>query len=78
MAFDQFARILVDALDVELSGAPTPADGLFDDWALDSLQGFQLIIVIEELAGCLVPPPALPTMLVVSDAYDYYRSLRRT
>jgi acyl carrier protein len=75
LTLEDFALRLQRGLGIELAAPPTPYDGLFDVWGLDSLQAFQMIIVVEDMAGCLVPPPEIPTMLVVGDAYEYYRSL---
>jgi acyl carrier protein len=50
--------------------------GLFDDWGLDSLQAFEMIVVIESMAGCVVPPAELPELLTVGDAYTYYLGLQ--
>jgi acyl carrier protein len=33
--------------------------GLFDDLALDSPQAFQLLVIVESLAGAEVPTPTL-------------------
>lgn len=53
-----------------------PDASLFDDWALDSLQAFEMIVIIESMAGADVPPPNLPNLFTVGDAYAYYCSLR--
>ena len=52
--------------------------GLFSDWALGSLQAFQLVIVLETLADCLVPPPDIPDLLQLGDAYADYEELVRS
>lgn len=62
-------------LDIEPPVRISPYDGLFDDWGLDSLQAFQLIIIIEGIAEVAVPPPSIPEIFTVGDAYEYYRSL---
>lgn len=72
---DEFSRVVARLLEIEIVGEISPSDSLFDEWALDSLQAFQLIIVIEAIAGVDVPPPALPEIFTVGDAYGYYRSL---
>ena len=48
---------------------------LFESWMLDSLQAFQLVVAIEALSGVDIPPPEIPYMLTVGDAFDYYLSL---
>lgn len=45
---------------------------LFDDWGLDSLQAFQLIVATESIAGALIPPEEIPEIWTVDDAYAYY------
>lgn len=75
LTLEDFTLSLQRGMGIELASPPTPEDGLFEVWGLDSLQAFQMIVVVEDLAGCLVPPPEIPTILVVSDAYAYYRSL---
>jgi acyl carrier protein len=47
--------------------------GLYDDWGLDSLQAFELIIMSEQLAGLAVPPAEIPDMYSAGDAYGYYQ-----
>lgn len=75
---DSFAGRVSELLGVELGGRVNPYDSLYDDWGLDSLQAFQLIIVIEAIADVLVPPLETPELLTVQDAYGYYRSLLPT
>jgi acyl carrier protein len=70
-----FVSHVIDLLEIERPDVVTPNMGLFDDLGLDSLQAFQLLVVIESLAGVDVPPPELPAMYTMQDAYDYYRSL---
>jgi len=45
---------------------------------LGSLQAFQLVIVLETLADCLVPPPDIPDLLQLGDAYADYEELVRS
>lgn len=73
-----FSRELADALGVAVPDQTVlgPTTDLYADWALDSLQAFQLIIVVEAMAGADVPPPEVPALFTLGDAYDYYRSLR--
>jgi len=54
-----------------------PQSGLYTDLAMDSLQAFELIILVEGLAGVDVPSIALPELYTVEDAYNYYLELRR-
>lgn len=73
-----FARHLARSLRLELEpGAPlAPSTSLYDEWGLDSLQAFEAIVVIESMAEALVPPPFLPELFTVGDAFAYYRMLR--
>lgn len=70
-----FARRVAELLGVLVDVSVDPEASLFDDWGLDSLQAFQLIVIIESLAGALVPPTDIPEMFTVQDAYGYYCSL---
>lgn len=72
---EAFGHKVAALLDIEPPVHISPYDGLFDDWGLDSLQAFQLIIIIEGIAEVAVPPPSIPEIFTVGDAYDYYRSL---
>ena len=60
MHFDVFVETIGALLDVEISAdLSRPESGLFDDWGLDSLQAFQLIVAIEAVSGStqLAPIP---------------------
>lgn len=69
-----FADRLAGFLEVE-SGRRDEDANIFDDWALDSLQTFQLIVVVESMADVAVPPPTIPAMYTIGDVYAYYCSL---
>lgn len=69
-----FSRMSVDASAPEFAGAGE-STGLFDDLGLDSMQAFQLLVVVEAMAGADLPPEELPPLFTVGDAYRYYRSL---
>ena len=75
LTIEMFGERLADMLQVDLVADITPYDGLFDDWGLDSLQAFQMLVAVESMAGATVPPAGLPTIFTVGDAYDYYRTL---
>jgi acyl carrier protein len=77
MDFEAFAARLVDALNLDPDGPVTADSGLFDELGVDSFQAFQLLIMIETWAGLLVPPPYLPEIFTLSDAYGYYQDARR-
>ena len=51
--------------------------GLFDELGFDSLQSFQLMVVVEGLAGLQVPSENPPGMFTMDDAYRYYTCLAR-
>lgn len=74
-SFPEFAARLSALLGVEAAAAARPEDSLYDVWCLDSLQAFQLIILTEALAECDVPPPMVPQMFTVGDAYGNFKSL---
>lgn len=74
-SFAEFTAIVVEQLDVDDDAPRDPTTGLYEDWSLDSLQSFQLIVLVEAMAGALVPPAVLPEMFTVGDAYDYYLAL---
>lgn len=72
LSLDEYCRRIFGLLDVP---APEPVDaaaGLFEELALDSLQAFELVVATEQLAGREVPPPELPAIWTVGDAYRYY------
>jgi acyl carrier protein len=50
--------------------------GLFEELGLDSLGAFQLLVVIESLAGVEIPPREPPLLLTLTDAHRYYLALR--
>jgi acyl carrier protein len=71
----EFAAELAGMLRLDGAASFDVDAGLFADWGLDSLQAFEMIIIIESMAGCLVPPAEIPELLTVGDAYGYYRAL---
>lgn len=76
MNFDQFVERVGTLLDVEIPKPVNPYDSLYDDLGLDSFQAFELMIVVEGLAECMVPPMELPELYTLADAYEYYQQLR--
>jgi acyl carrier protein len=75
VTLESFARELATLLRLDVGDKFDPEAGLFDDWGLDSLQAFEMIIIVESMAGCLVPPAVIPELLTVGDAYGYYLAL---
>jgi acyl carrier protein len=76
MTFEAFVALIVKMLQLDIR----PEDiregaGLYDDWALDSIQVLQLLIAIEAAAGVDVPPEEIPELWTASDAFSYYRVL---
>jgi acyl carrier protein len=75
-SFDSFALMLVERLGLECSLPLEPCSGLFDDLGIDSFQVFEIIMIVEMAAGLDVPPPELPEILTLGDAFRYYQSAR--
>lgn len=73
-----FAKELGSRLRVEeeVLAEVGPDTDLFGDWGLDSLQAFEMIIVIEAMAGATMPPPIVPELYTVTDAYAYFQGLK--
>lgn len=76
MDFEQFVERVEALLRVEVPRPANPYDSLYDDLGLDSFQAFELMIVIEGLAECMVPPMDLPELYTLADAFAYYEQLR--
>jgi acyl carrier protein len=76
MDFDEFATMLVERLAIEDPGPLRPFTGVFDDLGIDSFQAFEILIIIETAAGLDVPPPDLPEIFTLGDAFAYYESAR--
>lgn len=70
----EFADRLAAHLEVDSTRRDERAS-IFEDWVLDSLRTFQLIVVVEAMAGVAVPPASIPEMYSIGDVYGYYRSL---
>lgn len=75
MEFQEFVEDLRTALTAELPESVTPYDGLYDDLGFDSFQGFELLIVVEGLAGNVVPPAEVPALFTLGDVHAYYEEL---
>jgi acyl carrier protein len=76
MEFDEFVQRIGALLDVEILEPINPESSLYDDIGLDSFQAFQLLIVVESLADCTVPPIDIPELFTLADAFEYYQELR--
>jgi acyl carrier protein len=74
--FDDFVDQLRSILSAEIPPSVTQYDSLYDELGFDSFQAFELLIVVESLAGNLVPPEQLPELYTLGDAHAYYQQLR--
>jgi acyl carrier protein len=74
--FDDLVAHLARELHLALPDPVLPSTGLFDDLELDSLGAFELLVAIEDVAGCDAPPLELPRMFTLGDVHDYYVRLR--
>lgn len=70
-----FGVRVAEALDVELASPPGATDDLFGDCGLDSLQAFQLLVLLEDMADIARPPLEIPEIYTLGDAYAYYGRL---
>lgn len=52
------------------------ATRIFDDLDLDSLEALELLVIVESLAGLMVPPEETPLIFTLGDAYNYYQQAR--
>jgi acyl carrier protein len=77
-SFEQFVSRLRGLWRVEIPDQVTPDTSLFDDLAIDSIQAFELLIIIESVADCMVPPVEVPEMYTLADTFDYFCELRAT
>jgi acyl carrier protein len=73
---DTFVDQLRSILTADIPKPANPYDSLYDDLSFDSFQAFELLIVVESLAGNVVPPEEIPELYTLADAYEYYQSLR--
>ena len=72
--FARFCRHVLGLLNKELPGGPiNPYWGLYDDLGLDSVQAFEVIVIVETMAECIVPPVEVPSLYTLSDAFAYYQ-----
>lgn len=76
MNLEEFCERVLMLLELQGAGDFGLDDSLYDTIGLDSFQAFQLIIIVESLAGVDVPPVELPEMFTLRDAFGYYSLLR--
>ena len=73
LPFTAFADLLLS----ELALPPTPVTEdtrLVEDLGFDSVLGFELLLVIEDWIGALLPEALLGQLLTVGDVYEVYRT----
>jgi acyl carrier protein len=72
---DAFALALIAEMQISDALARYPEVDLFTDWGLDSLQSFQLVVIIEALAEVQRPPVEAIDIRTLGDAFTYYKAL---
>jgi acyl carrier protein len=73
LPFAAFAELLLAELN--LPSAPLDADTrLVEDLGFDSVLGFELLLVVEDWIGVLLPEALLGQLLTVGDVYEVYRT----
>ncbi len=73
LPFAAFADLLLAELG--LPDAPLTEDTrLVEDLGFDSVLGFELLLVIEEWIGVLLPEALLGHLVTVGDVYEVYRT----
>jgi acyl carrier protein len=71
LPFDAFADLLLSELALPI--APLGPDTLLrEDLGFDSVLSFELLLVIEDWVGALLPEALLSQLLTVGDVYDVY------
>jgi len=76
LSFEAFAEVITRAM--ELEGSTLSAETKFvEDLAFDSVQMFELLIVVEEM-GTLIPDSALGEIRTFGDLHFHYLQGRRT
>jgi acyl carrier protein len=75
--FDVFVTRLSLHLRVDFPDGAGRDTSLYEDLGLDSLQAFELLIIIEGLAEAMVAPLDIPALYTLGDAFAYYEDLRQ-
>ncbi len=70
--FDVFCAKVLSILEVDWNDPCRRDVRIFEDMGLDSLETFELLVVIESLAELFVPLPEVPLIFTLGDAFDYY------
>jgi acyl carrier protein len=76
MDFGEFAELLISHMELPYTGPFERSTGVYDELGVDSLQAFQMLIIIETAAELDVPSLELPDIITLGDAYDYYLAAR--
>lgn len=76
LGFQRFVEQLGSLLRVEIPSPANPYDDLYEDLGFDSFKAFEMLIIIESLAECMVPPLEVPEIYTLADAHVYYEQLR--
>ena len=75
LSYDDFVVRVGNLLDIDFPAVVNPFADLYDELGLDSLQAYQLIVIVESLADA-VPPDDIPELYTMQDAFAYYEALR--
>lgn len=71
--FETFADQLL--VELGIASAPLGAEtSLVDDLAFDSVLTFELLLVVEDWIGVLLPEALLGQLKTLGDVYDIYRT----
>ena len=76
MTYEEFARTVAGAFDMD--GPPPATARLIEDLGLDSLDCFNLVLFVDELAATSSQPADVPYPLITTmgDAHCYLEELR--
>jgi acyl carrier protein len=72
LPFDEFWHLVTGELAVADLTTATEDTRLSEDLFFDSVLTFELILLVEELAGVLLPEEMLGQLQTVGDVYDVY------
>ncbi len=75
LSYDSFAARVLERLKFDQHRPVNPYDSLYDDVGLDSVQAFELIVIIEAMADIESPPEEMPEIYTMRDAFGYYVQL---
>jgi acyl carrier protein len=78
LAYDEFSSKVAQLLQLEIEQPINPYDGLYDVIGIDSVQAFELLVIVESLANVDVPPAEIPGLFTMADVYEYYTGLANT